>query len=157
MATIHHVFILPRCRNLLRLHHADVEPCKCHIRQHGIRHVLTIFKAQIGLNVVSGLDQCGPLTLVIALVQFTAPHAYLGTATGLGFSAKLIGGAFGTAVVDAIVDGKLVSVLAPQISDAAVPASLSKSSLPALLEAMTTSGDDRCTSASLDAAGNASH
>lgn len=54
--------------------------------------------AQIGFNVLSGLGQCGPLTLIVALVQFTAPHAFLSTATGLGFSARAIGGAFGSAV-----------------------------------------------------------
>lgn len=54
--------------------------------------------AQIGFNVLAGLGQCGPLTLIVALVQFTAPHAFLSTATGLGFSARAIGGAFGSAV-----------------------------------------------------------
>jgi hypothetical protein len=55
-------------------------------------------KAQIVFNVLSGIGQAGPLTLLVALVQFTAPHAFLSTATGLGFSARAIGGAFGSAV-----------------------------------------------------------
>ena len=110
---------------------------------------------------ISGLGQCGPLTLLVALIQFTAPHAYLSTATGLGFSARAIGGAFGTAVLNAIVNGKLSSTLAPQISDAAVSAGLPKSSVPALLEAMTTGVglDDvpEITPAILGAAADASH
>lgn len=113
------------------------------------------------MNVIAGLGQCGPLTLLVALIQFTAPHAYLSTATGLGFSARAIGGAFGTAVLNAIVNGKLASTLAPQISDAAVSAGLPKSSLPALLEAMTTgiglSDVPESSPDILAAAANASH
>lgn len=93
--------------------------------------------AQIGINVLSGIGQSGPLTLLVALIQFTAPHAYLSTATGLGFSARAIGGAFGSAVLDAIINGKLKSTLAPKISAAALSGGLPASSIPALLKAMT--------------------
>ncbi|KAK5729170.1 hypothetical protein LTR15_002312 [Elasticomyces elasticus] len=95
-------------------------------------------KAQIGINVLSGIGQSGPLTLLVALIQFTAPHAYLSTATGLGFSARAIGGAFGSAVLDAIINGKLKSTLVPKVSAAAVAAGLPAASVPALLAAMTT-------------------
>lgn len=76
--------------------------------------------------------------MLVALIQFTAPHAYLSTATGLGFSARAIGGAFGSAVLDAIINGKLASTLEPKITEAAVGAGLPQSSVPALLEAMAT-------------------
>lgn len=92
--------------------------------------------AQIGYNVISGLGQSGPLTLLVALVQFTAPHAYLSTATGLGFSARALGGAFGSAVLDAIINGKLNSVYAPAVTSAALSAGLPSSSVPALLEGL---------------------
>ncbi|EXJ87408.1 hypothetical protein A1O3_04368 [Capronia epimyces CBS 606.96] len=94
-------------------------------------------KAQIGFNVLSGIGQSGPLTLIVALVQFTAPHAFLSTATGLGFSARAIGGAFGSAILDAIINGKLKSY-STKVGAAAVDAGLPKSSVPALLEALTT-------------------
>lgn len=93
-------------------------------------------KAQIGLNVIAGIGQSGPLTLLVALVQFTAPHEYLSTATGLAFSARAIGGAFGSAVLDAIINGSLGSILTSKITAAAVSAGLPSSSLSALLEAM---------------------
>lgn len=95
-------------------------------------------KAQIGFNVISGIGQSGPLTLLVALVQFTAPHAFLSTATGLAFSARAIGGAFGSAVLDAIINGKLKSTLTPNVTAAALKAGLPSSSVPALLEAMAT-------------------
>ena len=94
--------------------------------------------AQIGFNVISGVGQCGPLTLLVALIQFTAPHAYLSTATGLAFSARAIGGAFGSAVLDAIINGKLAKTYAPKVSAAAIQAGLPSSSVRALLEAMGT-------------------
>ena len=94
-------------------------------------------KSQIGFNVLSGIGQSGPLTLIVALVQFTAPHAFLSTATGLGFSARAIGGAFGSAVLDAIINGKLKSY-PTTVGNAAVEAGLPKSSVPALLEALAT-------------------
>jgi hypothetical protein len=93
--------------------------------------------AQIGFNVLSGIGQSGPLTLIVALIQFTAPHAFLSTATGLGFSARAIGGAFGSAVLDAIINGKLKSY-ATVVGNAAVEAGLPKSSLPDLLAALAT-------------------
>jgi hypothetical protein len=95
-------------------------------------------KAQIGFNVISGIGQSGPLTLLVALVQFTAPHAFLSTATGLAFSARAIGGAFGSAVLDAIINGKLASTLVPNVTAAAIKAGLPAMSVPALLEAMAT-------------------
>lgn len=74
----------------------------------------------------------------MALVQFTAPHAYLSTATGLAFSARAIGGAFGSAVLDTIINGKLASTYASGITQAATKAGLPSSSVPALLEAFST-------------------
>lgn len=71
----------------------------------------------------------------MALVQFTAPHAYLSTATGLAFSARAIGGAFGSAVLDAIINGKIASTYAPEVSSAAIKAGLPISSSDALVAA----------------------
>jgi len=93
--------------------------------------------AQIGFNVLSGIGQSGPLTLLVALVQFTAPHAYLSTATGLAFSARALGGAFGSAVLDTIINGKISSSYAPAVSAAATKAGLPASSISALLEAFS--------------------
>ncbi|CZR54295.1 uncharacterized protein PAC_04179 [Phialocephala subalpina] len=93
--------------------------------------------AQIGFNVISGIGQSGPLTLLVALVQFTAPHAYLSTATGLAFSARALGGAFGSAVLDTIINSKISSNYASSVSSAATKAGLPSSSIPALLEAFS--------------------
>ncbi|KAH6715778.1 major facilitator superfamily domain-containing protein [Leptodontidium sp. MPI-SDFR-AT-0119] len=94
--------------------------------------------AQIGYNVISGIGQAGPLTLLVALVQFTAPHQYLANATGLAFSARAIGGAFGSAVVNVIVNNKLNSTLSSKVTKAALGAGLPASSLGDLFTAMAT-------------------
>jgi hypothetical protein len=96
----------------------------------------TMNQAQIGYNVISAIGQAGPLTLLVALVQFTAPHAFLSTATGLAFSARAIGGAFGSAVLNAIINNKLSSTYASSVSSAATAAGLPASSVKALLAAM---------------------
>lgn len=92
--------------------------------------------AQYAFNAIAGIGQSGPLTLIVALVQFTAPHAFLSTATGLAFAARSIGGAFGSAVLDAIINGKVSSDLAPSVGAAATAAGLPASSVPKLLEAI---------------------
>ncbi|RDL37386.1 MFS general substrate transporter [Venustampulla echinocandica] len=92
--------------------------------------------AQIGFNIISGIGQSGPLTLLVALVQFTAPHAYLSTATGLAFSARALGGAFGSAVLNAIINGKISSTYVPAVSSAATNAGLPITSIPDLLKAL---------------------
>ncbi|KAJ7349099.1 major facilitator superfamily domain-containing protein [Mycena albidolilacea] len=95
--------------------------------------------AQIGYNVISGIGQSGPLTLIVALTQFTAPHQFLSTATGLAFSARAIGGAFGSAILDAIINNKLASYDAT-VGAAAVSAGLPADSVPALLAALAGGG-----------------
>ena len=92
--------------------------------------------AQYAFNVLVGIGQAGPLTLITALVQFTAPHAFISTATGLAFAARSIGGAFGSAVLDAIINGHIDSDLAPAVGGAAVQAGLPKASVPSLLAAL---------------------
>ena len=84
----------------------------------------------------AGIGQAGPLTLLVALVQFTAPHKYLSTATGLAFSARAIGGAFGSAVLDVIINNKLASTYASKVGAAAVEAGLPSSSIGLLLAAL---------------------
>ena len=93
--------------------------------------------AQIGYNVLSAIGQAGPLTLLVALVQFTAPHRYLSTATGLAFSARAIGGAFGSAILDVISKNKIADTFAPKVGKAAMAAGLPESSLELLLGAMS--------------------
>jgi len=85
---------------------------------------------------VAGIGQAGPLTLLIALIQYTAPHAFLANATGLAFSARAIGGAFGSAVVNVIINNKLEKTLAPKVAAAAIGAGLPSSSVPALMAGM---------------------
>ncbi|CAJ2510516.1 Uu.00g133250.m01.CDS01 [Anthostomella pinea] len=92
--------------------------------------------AQIALGVLAGIGQSGPLTLLVACIQFTAPHAFLSTATGLAFSARAVGGAFGSAVLNAIVNGRLGSHYASSVGGAAVDAGLPEESVPSLLEAL---------------------
>lgn len=91
---------------------------------------------QIIFTALTGVGCAGPLTLLVACIQFTAPHAFLSTATGLAFSARAIGGAFGTAVIYAIVNSRIASHLSRDISTAALAAGLPASSVPALLAAM---------------------
>ena len=74
----------------------------------------------------------------MALIQFTSPHAFLSTATGLGFSARAIGGAFGSAVIDAIVNGKIASTYNSGMAKSAIGAGLPAASVPDLLTAFAT-------------------
>lgn len=83
------------------------------------------------------MGQSGPLTLLVACVQFTASHAYLSTATGLAFSARAIGGAFGSAVLNAIINGRLSTHYASAVADAATSAGLPENSVSQLLEALS--------------------
>jgi hypothetical protein len=89
--------------------------------------------AQIGYNVMSGIGQAGPLTLLVALIQFTAPHEFLANATGLAFSARAIGGAFGSAVVNVIINNKISSTLSSKIAGAVLKQGLPSSSVGLLL------------------------
>lgn len=117
--------------------------------------------AQLGINVVTGFGQAGPLTLIPAIIQFSAPHAMIATASGLAATTRALGGAFGSAVLDAIVNSKLSSTLAPQVGGAAIKAGLPASSVPALMEAFATgAGFDDVPGINptiLAAASNASH
>lgn len=90
------------------------------------------------MNVLTGIGQSAPLTLLVACVQFTAPHAYLSTATGLAFSVRAIGGAFGSAIIDAIINGRLKSHYASAVAKSAMAAGLPEKSVPALLQALAT-------------------
>jgi hypothetical protein len=92
--------------------------------------------AQIVLTALTGIGCAGPLTLLVACVQFTAPHAFLSTATGLAFSARAIGGAFGTAVIYAVINSRIASHYASDVGVAAVTAGLPQSSVAALLTSM---------------------
>ncbi|KAJ4370022.1 hypothetical protein N0V83_005786 [Neocucurbitaria cava] len=91
---------------------------------------------QVIFTAMTGIGCTGPLTLLVACVQFTAPHAFLSTATGLAFSARAIGGAFGTAVIYAIVNSRVASHLAGDVGSAAIAAGLPPSSVAALLKSM---------------------
>ena len=95
-------------------------------------------RAQYSFAVLAGIGQSGPLTLILALVQFAAPHAFIATASGFALSARAIGGAFGSAVLDAIINGRVAADLAPKVTAAAKAAGLSSSSIALLLEAFET-------------------
>jgi fructose-specific phosphotransferase system IIC component len=70
-----------------------------------------------------------------ALIQFTSPHAFLSTATGLAFSARALGGAFGSAILNTIINSELSRSYARKVSAAALKAGLPASSIPEILEA----------------------
>jgi hypothetical protein len=57
------------------------------------------------------------------------------TATGLTYSARAIGGAFGSAILDAIINNKLASYDA-DVGSAAIAAGLPANSVPVLLQAL---------------------
>ncbi|EJD40163.1 MFS general substrate transporter [Auricularia subglabra TFB-10046 SS5] len=81
-------------------------------------------KPQQFYNVLSGIGVAGPLTLLPALVQFTSPHEFLSTATGLAFSIRAIGGAFGTAILNAIINGHLAQHYALSLEAAGADAGM---------------------------------
>lgn len=58
----------------------------------------------------------------------------------MAFSARAIGGAFGSAVLDAIINGRLASHYDAAVGDAAVQAGLAPSDIPALLAALAAGG-----------------
>jgi hypothetical protein len=60
------------------------------------------------------------------------PHAILSTATGLALSTR---GAFGSTVLNTVINGRLASTYAPEVSQA-TQAGLPATSVPALLKAM---------------------
>ncbi|KAF2183900.1 MFS general substrate transporter [Zopfia rhizophila CBS 207.26] len=90
-------------------------------------------KAQYGFALIMGLGLGGPLAMLSAVIQLSVPHRYLSAATGLGFSARAIGGAFGSAVLNAIINKELASNLNQDVSAAAVAAGLDPKAVPALL------------------------
>lgn len=92
--------------------------------------------AQIGFNILLGVGISASLALIVATIQFTAPHSHLSTATGLAFSGRAIGGAFGSAVENAIIQGTLYPRWTQKVSQAALTAGLPASSVPALLQAL---------------------
>ncbi|GAB7353936.1 hypothetical protein MBLNU459_g4542t1 [Dothideomycetes sp. NU459] len=108
--------------------------------------------AQIGYNVLSGLGQSGPLTLLVAAVQFSAPHAFLSTATGLAFSARAIGGAFGSAVLDAIVNGYLGSHYASSLASSAAAAGVPQGKIPTLVQGIVSGNATMVAGLGIDAA-----
>lgn len=83
----------------------------------------------------AGIGQTGPLMILPALIQFTSPHAYLSTATGLAFSARALGGAFGSAILNTIINSELTRSYASKVSTAAERAGLPPSSIPEMLKA----------------------
>lgn len=96
-------------------------------------------------------------------MQFTAPHRYLSTATGLAFSARAIGGAFGSAILDVISKNKINDTFAPNVGKAAMAAGLPPSKLELLLSSMSNGNNtafeeiSAISPAILPAALNASH
>lgn len=120
---------------------------------------------QVILTALTGIGCAGPLTLLVACVQFTAPHAFLSTATGLAFSARAIGGSFGAACIYGIINARIASHYANDVGSAAMAAGLPASSVAALLKSMKGStktkakgqGVPGANKAIMDAAWNASN
>jgi hypothetical protein len=83
---------------------------------------------QLGLNVLLGAGSSGATTLLVATIQFAAPHQLLSSATGLGFSARAIGGAVGSAVEGALVEAFLyprwTKSVESAVKKAGIPATL---------------------------------
>lgn len=98
----------------------------------------------------AGIGQSGPLTLLVAAVQFSAPHAFLSTATGLAFSARAIGGAFGSAVLDAIINGYLTSHYASTIGSKAASLGVAASGIPDVVVALQAGNTTRLAGLGLD-------
>lgn len=84
---------------------------------------------QIGLNILIGIGHAGVATLAVSMIQFAAPHSHLSTATGLAFSARAIGGAFGSAVEDAVTEGSLYPRWSDSVEQAIEAAGLPQSSI----------------------------
>lgn len=91
---------------------------------------------QLGLSVIAGLGQAGPLILLVSVTQFAAPHAYLSTATGAVLAARAIGGAFGSAILYTIAFGHVHSNYSAKVAAAAVSNGLAPESVPVLLSVM---------------------
>lgn len=91
---------------------------------------------QLGLSAVAGVGQAGPLTLLIAVVQFASPHAYLSTATGVALSFRAIGGALGSAILYTIAFGHVAEHYNDNVAAAAASAGLAPQDIPILLGVM---------------------
>ncbi|TAQ86944.1 hypothetical protein B7494_g4740 [Chlorociboria aeruginascens] len=93
-------------------------------------------RAQYGYGIIAGIGQSGPLTLLVALIQLTSPHAYLSTATGLAFSARALGGAYGSAILNTIINSYLTAHYSSSVTSTAITAGLPSSSIESLLQAL---------------------
>jgi hypothetical protein len=99
--------------------------------------------AFLGINVVSGIANSGPLAVLMAALQYSAPHAHLSTVTGCGLAARALGGALGSAVFTVILNNEL-EPWSGSVAKAAVAAGMPPSSIKALITAMTNeAGFDR--------------
>ncbi|KAJ7348974.1 hypothetical protein DFH08DRAFT_998271 [Mycena albidolilacea] len=82
-------------------------------------------------------------------------YSHYSTAAGLAYSARAVGGAFGSAILDAIINNKLASYDA-EVSSAAIAAGLPADSVPALLQVLATGMPSEVTNAIIAAATAAS-
>jgi hypothetical protein len=80
----------------------------------------------------------GPLRTTHIASRPCSIHTSTWATSGSGFSARAFGGAFGTASIDATVNSKPASTVAPQISDTVVSAGHPESSVRALPDASRT-------------------
>ncbi|KAG4411839.1 hypothetical protein IFR04_015023 [Cadophora malorum] len=94
--------------------------------------------AQLVYQVIVGLGQAGPLTLMIAAAQLSVPHRYLSTATGLCFSGRAIGGALGSCVLNVIINYRYKQNWARMVSQSAINAGLNAGSVPEFLQGLAT-------------------
>ncbi|KEF52257.1 uncharacterized protein A1O9_11497 [Exophiala aquamarina CBS 119918] len=94
----------------------------------------------LGLVALAGVGFGGPLVLVVAGVQLSAPHKLLATATAITTSARAVSIAIFTPIFSAALNQGLTTQIPKQVGEAAVKAGLPSSSLPAFITALS-SGD----------------
>ncbi|KAL8276983.1 hypothetical protein RQP46_010618 [Phenoliferia psychrophenolica] len=97
--------------------------------------------ASIALVIVAGIGFAAPIALTIAIVQLSVPvlsSGLLGVATAFTTTFRSLGGAFGTAVAQAIFNSKISALLPSYIAAAAVKAGLPQSSLPIFVGGIAT-------------------
>lgn len=86
---------------------------------------------------ISGLGFGGPLILIIAGVQLSAPHHLIATATAATTCSRAVSSTAFTAIYSATLANRLAKYIPGYVAAAALQAGLPKDSLPGFIEALT--------------------